>query len=243
MAQIREKKNIGPQGLADVRIMKDVVRIHFQEGDTYDFPLDALRKGTPQGKYIVTLSANKDKIFGLKPPKGQYILQFKQVGNRVRVANGDAGLPSSKIQHGGPRSFGDKHWIAADEIVWIAEVEVVDGLDTNSIYGGLTVATNLPYSFVRPATGQNTDYSDTKRNLKRLEDFFRVTAGRTLADIDIPYSDNSTELLLRYEKYILEDNRPFLGNLNERGFLDLNSISGVPVELLPKKKATKKGKK
>lgn len=242
MANVREKKSVGPSGFADVRILKSGARVSFEDGTVFDiqsYP-DILKTS---GKYIVTLSQDKSKIVGVRPQAGQYVLQFKQMGNRTvgRTAGSNTpGLPANKIQRGGPRKKKDGKgmWVAPDQLVFIAEFEVVQGP-----YEGFVVSTNVPYSFVAPVSGNVTDYSDSKRNLENLEIFLRCSTGIPLTNIDIEYSDDSTQLLLRYEKFILSHRVPFLGHTTENGFADLNSFSSLPPELLPSKKSVKKAKK
>lgn len=238
MAEVRVKRNSGPSGMADIRVLKNGLRISFDDGQVYDVPSDG--KDYKPGRYNVTMSQDKSRIYGLRPPSGQYILEFKQWGNRVQGrAPGKAGFPASKVlrERVGHKKDGGTFPIAA-QLVCVAEFVVASGQ-----YQGLTSTTNVPYSFQRPESGNFVDYVDSRRNLERLENLFRCVTGKSLTDIDMEYSDDSTTLLLRYEKFMLSNSQMFLGNINDAGFVDLDTISQLPPELMPKKAAKKAPKK
>lgn len=235
---VKERKNQGPQGLAMVRVGTKGIRVEFEGGDVYDMPLSATDKTIKTGKYNVNLSADKTKMY-LKPIAGQYIMSFKQVGNRVN------GIPTNKIQaeRVGHRKDGGTFPIPS-QLVWTVVLQV----ESEGLYKGLTTTTNLPYSFSAPEHGPNCDFYDEKRNLAQLENFLRVAADIKLATVEIPYSSNPSQLLTWVENYILSHGRPFLGSINESGFFDIKSMSVLPDDLMPKnlkkttKKAAKKGK-
>jgi hypothetical protein len=235
---IRERKNQGPQGLAMVRVGTKGIRVEFEGGDVFDLPLNATDRDVKTGKYNASLSADKTKLY-LKPVAGQYILSFKQVGNRVN------GIPTNKVQaeRVGHRKDGGTFPIPA-QLVWTVVLQV----ESEGLYKGLTTTTNLPYSFSAPTNGSNTDFYDEKRNLSQLENFLRVVAGANMATLEIPYSPNPSELLTWVENYIIQHGKPFMGNINDAGFFDIKSMSSIPDDLLPKnlkkpaKKSTKKGK-
>ena len=237
MAGIREKKEQYVQGLADVRVLLKSVRVHFEDGEVYDLPLDAWEKGRSQGKYIVTLTRDKDGILGLRPVAAQYVMMFKQIGGRVND------IPSVKTSPAGIAYRKDgRPFPKPAELLFVAEYEIVEGIVSNGIYGGLVVSTMVPYSFARPASGTVVDFADSKYNLERVERFFRNATGKTLVDIDFAYAENPSEQLLIVEKYVLANNRPVMAPTNDKGFVQDKSMSPAPVELMPKK-AAKKGKK
>lgn len=231
---IRERKNIGPQGLADVKVLTKSVRVAFQGGETFDLPLDSIEKGRKSGIYNVSMTATKDKIY-LKPVNGQYMLKFKQMGYRVNE------LPTNKVV---PARVGYKKdggtFPIPSEIVFSITVEVVG----DGPYAGLTSTTRLPYSFAPSATGVGCDFYDSGRNIKILEQAFRVIAGIDIANDNVDYFDNPSTMLLSIERRWLEADKTFMGSINDNGFLDGKSLSNLPADFAPpkKKKATKKSK-
>lgn len=223
-----ERKNIGPAGLADVKILTKSVRISFKDGETFDLPLEAVEEGRKSGTYLVSLTANKDKAY-LHPPAGQYTFRFKQVGGRVN------GIPMNKVK---PASTGinrktGKPFPIPAEVVYTIVVEVADGM-----YEGLTSTTNVPYSFKASPSGVGCDFYDSKRNLEITERYFKVMGGIDISTDNVSYFENPSTQLLYIERTFLEADKRFLGNLGEKGFLDIKSISPV-LEEAPKKKVKK----
>ncbi len=241
MAEVRERKFFGPSGLADVRVRKNGVQINFADGNVYDLPADEWDEERPQGKYRVSLSRDTDRILGVSPVAGQYIMEFSELGNKKD------GLPNNKLQRGGPRQSrdGKKHWNQPDELVFTVRFKILEGISTNGIYGGLVIGQNFPYIFARPSSGNSLAFEGTKNGNLRIEKLILVSTGKTLSDVEIPYSDDPVDVLVRFEKFLTDSSRPFVASVSESGFVDVDSMVAVPSDLIPKKakKATKKGKK
>lgn len=245
MGEVIVRRNYGPSGPATVRVMKNGVRVEFDDGDVYDVS-EGWRKELASGKYVISLSQDKSRIVGIRAAAGQYVFQFKQMGNRtvgkVQGSN-EPGLPTNKVQkaHMVNRRDGKGRFLIPDQLVFTVEVEIVQGP-----YAGLTSTSTVPYSFTAPASGQFTAFADAPKNLERLENFLRASTGQSFMNIDVPFDPEPPTLLLRFEKYILAHRIPFLGNSDSKGFLDLDSLSPLPADLWPKakkapaKKATKK---
>lgn len=228
---IREKKNTGPSGLARVTINKKNVRVDFQGGDTYELGVDAVEAGTQGGLYNVTLSGDRTKAY-LHPVPGQYMFSFKQMGNRTN------NIPATKItaEKVLQRRDGKGSFMLPAEHVFVAQFQI----ENEGMYHGMTVASQLPYSFVSPVFGENCDIYDGKRNLGRLETFFKAAAGvDNIGMLEVPYNPDPVSVLVWLEKFVQDKSTWFLGTLNEKGFLDMDTISRIPADLLPKKKPAK----
>lgn len=229
MVSVSVKKNVGDSGLAKVGIGKNSIRVAFQEsGVNYELPLEEWKDNRPAGEYNVTLTSRNDKILAVKPIEGTYLFKFDSMGNVVN------GVPEPAIQRGGPRSSrdGKKKWVAPDQIVWRANLEVV----SEGRFEGLTVMYSLPYAFTSdPVSGNTQIVTRGKRDLETLDAFFRVV-GFDLAGREIPFSQNVLPWL---ETEFKKLGTTFMGKVNEAGFV--NDLSVVPAELLPKK-TTKKAK-
>lgn len=240
MAQIREKRDFGPSGLADVRLLKQGARVSFPDGSVYDVASIPPTIKT-SGKYVVTLTTDKSKILGVHPPAGQYILSFRRFGNRIvgKTSGADDGLPVNKIQRGGPRQGKNGVWMAPDQLVCVAEFVI----EQHPQYEGLIATANVPYSFSAPQNGNLTEYVDKPKNLQRLETFLHCATNIPLNNIDIEYADDSTQLLLRYEKFIQSHHVLFMGRIGEKGFAELDSFAPMPEYLLTPAKAAPKAKK
>ena len=123
--------------------------------------------------------------------------------------------------------------MAPDEQVFVATFAV----ESENIYKGLTVSTNLPFSFAASQSGEFCDVYDSKRNIARLETFLRVAGGvENLGMFEIPYQSDPSGILVWLEKYLLKQGKVFTGTIGERGFLDIETLASIPDELLPKRK-------
>lgn len=229
---MRQRRNSGPSGLADVRVLKSGVRVTFQDGEVYDMPSNTL-DGRKSGTYLVSLSADKSRLF-LKAPKGKYLMRFVEIGNRVN------GVPVNTVNTGGPRTGKDgSHWVADDELVFVAVFEIV----SEGLYEGLKAQTYVPYSFAAPISGDGCDFYDKKRNLARLEAFLGTVGDINIAlDTGLKFSPDSSTMLIQVEKILQSKGKLLMGDTNDKGFVVLDSLSELPADFAPKAPA-KKGKK
>jgi hypothetical protein len=231
MVQMQVKSSVGEQGVADVRIGKNSIRVAFKEsGIVYDLPKDQWEEDRPSGEYGVTLSKDNQKVISLRPVMGTYVFRFLSMGNRVND------IPEPAIQRGGPRQSkdGKKSWFAPDSIVWRTNLEVL----SEGRFHGLTVMYSLPYIFAPVVGTPNTQLlANGRRDLETVERFLRAT-GFDIVSREIPFSTNVLPWL---EKDLKSLNVPFLARVNEKGFVESPEI--LPPELAPKIPTTKKGKK
>lgn len=219
------KKNIGETGYADVRIAKNLVRIMFSSGTGYEVDPEEWEKGRAAGQYNITMSADGNKIIGVRPVAGTYMLQFLSLGGLVNE------VPEPKVQRGGPRQGKDgRHWIQPDSLVWVTILEVM----SEGRFKGLKVYNNVPYIFSAIPGSPYTQLSGSKSEIERAETFLRVN-GFDVTQNDIPYSSN---VLPWMEKKLFEDRRPFLGTITEKGFI--TTLAELPKELTPKTKKSRK---
>lgn len=216
------RRNYGPSGPATVRLLKQVVRVEYDDGDVYDLPLAEWDKKYPQGKYFVGINRERTKITFISPPPDTYLVTFKEMKHSEKE------LPMPYVERGGPRNFGDKKWIAEDELRFRVVLSVYTGPCE-----GLEITYWLPYIFANDGKGECL-LNGRKGQLKRMEDFLRAVGFDTLND-SIPYSDN---VLPALEKIILRKADVFSVTLGDKGFVD--SIVRVPEALVPKKSSAKK---
>lgn len=225
--QSKVKKNVGVQGVADVRILKDALRINFADGDSYQ-----IEKGDwkyPAGKYNITLTSQGDKVlFVSPPPLTTHLVRFEHFGNR-----GQNDIPSPYIQRGGPRqSKSGGSYYAPDELKASARLVVVG----TSPYEGLGIVYTFPYSFEPQPGTPFTLISATASRLAKIEEFLRV-AGLDLLKDDIPFSDNVLPWL---ESKFQSAGKIFQVALNDKGFVQ--TLTEVPTYLLPPALTDKKSK-
>jgi len=226
----QQKKQYGPSGVADVKVNTKSVRIVFEGGDVYELELSAWNMDYASGKYRVTLSKAADKVIGISPITGTYIVRFKEFGNRTD------GIPMPKIQHGGVRQGKKGKWMAPDKMVFHALLEVIG----DDLYGGLEIRQILSYGFESMSgTPFATVSVEGQRDLERIESFLRLS-GYDM-NVDIPYAPNVLPWL---EESLKRAAKPFMVTTNAEGFID--SMAEVPASLLSSiskpttKKKTKK---
>jgi len=221
------KRNYGPSGPANVRMLKGIVRIEFQDGDQVDVTPDQWNSKYPAGKYFVGCNRERNKITFISPPPGSYIVKFGE------VKHADKELPIPYIERGGPRESrdGKSKWFADDEPRFRVSMVVVDGP-----CDGLEITYWLPYIFTNAGNGECV-LEGRKNQLKRMEEFLRAVGFDTLND-SIPYSDN---VLPAFNNIIQKRNEMFSVTLGDKGYVD--SIVRIPASLLPKKSAKKSVKK
>jgi hypothetical protein len=221
-----QKKQFGPSGLADVKINTKSVRIVYKEsGDVYELESDKWPiKERPSGEYRVTLSKPGDKVIGISPIPGTYLVTFKDFGNRLD------GIAQPKIQRGGVRQGKNGKYIAPDKMVFHANLLV----ESNDRFNGLTILSILAYGF-EPLSGTPfaTVNVESKRDLERIETFMRLTGYDF--NKDIPYAPNVLPWL---EEELKRAKKTFMVTTNADGFID--SMAEVPAALLKPAKKSKK---
>lgn len=224
--QVNLKKSIGPQGLADVKVLSKNVRVMFKDtGDVYEIALDNWDKKRASGEYLVTLNKTTDKVIGIRPPAGTYIVRFHQFGNRVDT------IPQPKIQRGGVRqSKSGGTYMAPDKMVFNALLEVI----SEDRFNGLEILSILPYGF-EPQSGTpfSTINVSGKTDLERIETFLRL-AGFDF-NKDIPFAPNVLPWL---EEELKRAATVWMVTTNEDGFIA--SMAALPAHLAPKVKKSKK---
>ena len=214
--KVKERKNIGVSGYADVRVNKNSLRVGFLDGETFDLDLDQWEEKRPGGKFNITLSRDNTKIFGVRPIAGSYILRFAGFGNRIED------VPEPKIQRGGKRQKKDGgYFYAPDRMVFIPQFAV----HAEGKYDGLLVATFLPYVF-EPVQGTDlTQINGRRGEITQVENFLSICGFDVMRD-EIPYSNN---ILPWLERYLYAKNEPVMGSINDKGFVA--DLSVIPNEL------------
>ena len=212
------KSNTGTRGLAEVRVLKNSLRVIFEDGDQYEVSNEGWEY--PTGTYSITLSKGNDKVLYVNPPPGVSLLvKFKEFGNRTN------GVPEPKIKRGGTfpgKNGGSFH--VPDHMVFTSQLEIVE---PDSIYKGLTVPYQLDYAFERYQATTNTMIVATQSRLVKIEDFLRI-AGFDPLENDIPWSDN---ILVFLEEQFQKAGKVFQVKLNEKGFI--SQLVEIPEYLLP----------
>lgn len=219
---IRKKSSLGPNGLAEVRLLKEKVKVIFEEdGDIYELPLDVWEEDRPAGNYVVGLNKDRTDIFFVKPPGGQtFYCKFQEF---VRKGTD---IPVPYIQKGG-KTITTKtggQFVTQDEMKAAYHLLIID---PGGKYDGMTLWGSIPYIFEQSPGAQICDIVGRKGQLERVEKFLRVT-GFDFANDSIQYSPN---VLPQLERMLQENDAIFLVTTNDKGFIQ--EMSEVPVNMLP----------
>src|SRR5688572_3236348 len=210
------KKNIGVSGPANVKVLRDSVRVTYADGGIYEVEKEGFGD-RPSGNYNVTLTQDGSKILFLQPPGGiTALVKFDGFGNRKYATEEkkDAGIPEAYIKRGGPRKGKNRStWIAQDELTFSNRLTIVD----DSPYKGLSIPYSLPYAFELYPGTQIAMIATSDAKLGRIQEFFRV-AGFDLnqQDNSIPMSDNVLPWL---ENRLFKSNKIFSVTLNKDGYV------------------------
>lgn len=221
--QTKVKKSVGTSGLAEVRVLKNGLRVIFADGDTYEVSSEGWEH--PTGKYQITLSEGNDKILFASPPVGTYLVRFREFGNRQNKSEGNNGMPEPYIKRGGMREGKNgNRWFAPDELSVSAKLEVVD---PHSPSKGLNIIYSFPYAFEMQPGTPFTMITAKAGRLVKIEEFLRI-AGLDFLNDDIPYSTN---ILPWLENRLQSAHKVFSVTLNEKGFVQ--TLTEIPDYLLP----------
>lgn len=225
--QTRQKSNLGPNGLAEIRLLKEKVKVIFAEdGDIYELPLESWTDNEfygdkPAGNYIVGLNKERTDFYFVKPPgDSTWYVRFKEF---VRKGSD---TPTPYIQKGG-KTITTKDggsFVTQDEMRAAYYLEI---LDPDGKYDGMSLWGNIPYIFEQATGTTHCELVGKKRQLELTERFLRVT-GFDFVNDSIQYSPN---VLPQLERMLQEKGAIFSVKTNEKGFVQ--EMSEVPVNFLP----------
>lgn len=139
---IRIQIRRGPQGKAEVRVLKDSVKVIFDNGDEHEIAKDRAPKyiGTVKnGTYYVRLSTDETTLYDIRPFSGTYFVRFRRFTARKDE------LPAPRYEEGSwkkRRSDGADFW-AEPRWVMTALLDVLGG----EKYTGMVMPLTLEYCF------------------------------------------------------------------------------------------------
>lgn len=215
MLRSKIKKNTGVAGMADVRVLKHSLQVHFlEEDDVYDVALEGWeREG---GRYNIVLEKTNDKVKYISPPARAepYYVKFAGFGNRQND------IPEPKKKPGGmfPNRDGSGMFYRPD--AWVASVkqEVLEA----GLYQGLIIPFDFPYIFAHDPVSGAAMLEGRPAEIRRVEEYLRVT-GFDFSAEDIPFQTN---ILPWLEVRLLAADKIYTNMLNEKGYVE--SVQAAP---------------
>lgn len=232
--RIDNKKRRGPNGPANVKVLKDKVIVEFENQAKYPEPYVFAKEAAPDylmsGRFRVSLSLDESEINSVGiAEKGQYLVKV------ARFVKGKDTPPSPKFRDRkwvDNKKTGGGWWVPAHEEFYVL-LEVVAGT-----YEGFEIFAGFDYCFNKDQmTGLafiDGSLATGSKKVDQLVDFLVATGA---ADVEIPFSEN---VLPELEEAIAESDATFQVVLTETGWID--SISELP-EGFVVKKAKKPAKK
>lgn len=218
------KRNIGPQGRADVKQLKNDVRVIFHEGQKaegeYRFDYDQVPDVVRDGAMYVRINKDADRLLGMKPiDKGTYFVEFAGF-----VSKRDS-LPAPVMTE--ERTWQNKQTGASGTIPSHLEFRAILRF-IGKPYEGLEVTYPMWYLFKESESNPGTAMlHGTAGRIDQILEFLELNGFDPDVE-NIPYSENVLpkleELLQRRVK---EDNIFFQVTLKDGGWVD--SISAPPV--------------
>lgn len=187
----QRKSTIGPKGIAQIIQINNGVRVSFTNdieantnpGEVFDIVGDDVwEEGRPFGMFRVTLNSRKDKIVGVGPMDGTYVMSFLEFGKKDAT-----GTPQPWVMKGGQRTGKNGNTWYQEPSLKCTPVLVIHSSSMPQ-YDGLKVYGLLPYIFERDDDG-TAYYTGGNWDMEILE-FFLTSAGFDFANDEIQYSGN-----------------------------------------------------
>lgn len=217
----------GIRGIADVKVGKTNYKVTMLDkgrrpsGDVFEIEGKAFPKAIKNGVYSVKLSAKGDKVFGIYPPDGTFVVRLKKFASKkdsVPVAWRDfrENVPSPK---GGTYTV--------DKLKFSVVVNITEGT-----HEGLELPLTFDYKFGGDAEGK-MQIVGSGRYAEQLVNFLLYNKFDFETD-EISFSEN---VLPDLESLLTKRSRPNFMVTLKNGFLE--SLSPAP-DLGKKKSATRR---
>lgn len=190
----------------EIQHLARTVKFISSDGDVYDFSKDELEEDViatlpTQGKKIsnvrAVLSNDGNKLYGLKPNDGVFVVQF------IEFAHAKDQPPTWKIQEGrdvARRDGRGTFWMAEKAVCTL----VLEILHDN--WQGVGITYQLDYIFEPDDANPRYTILNGSKGIVAKWNEFLMLAGLDLNNVDIPYSDN---VLPALEVMLQESPRPF----------------------------------
>lgn len=202
MKYIEQERRRGPQGAALVLTVNNALRIQFLDewgqanGHTYQFTTDAVPYSVPDGNYQVSISAEGDRLYGIRPLNGTVVARF------VKIAAKEGALPVPKRVQG-TRTKKDGTTYPVDELTF----NVIAKIDVGQFKGMELV---FPFLYARKGSGFVDDgngmlaYRGGGNKGEQLVQFLEAAG---VWKKTLPFSDNVLPML---EAELKAADKPFM---------------------------------
>lgn len=154
------------RGVASVKVTKSVVRVAFETDpeDIIEIPLDKAPQVVKNGKWMISMSAKRDRIFSLSPANGMFEMKFREFAHAQGQIPAPVHRQSTFTQQDGSAAV-----IDYDAFTALLEI-------TNGPCSGMTVGHFLRYNFSE-INGEVAFTKAKSKYTKQLGDFLDAAGG------------------------------------------------------------------
>jgi hypothetical protein len=233
--EVKEIVKKNKTGKAEVRVLKDVVKVLFADEDGFvrEFPREDV-EGVVYSAKEVFVSLNKDGtiVRSIRPYAGTYIVRFQKFfampDEKPTTFDEVARKVEFTDKEGKKKSF-----MAPARTVFTALLEVVA---PSELYDGAIYPYRAPYAVDRDMTTGNFMIAGSPRNCQQMKDFLEKF-GYDFNEDSLPHSSN---ILPQLEEILQERDKSMFG-IVQKGYI--NTIERIPLGFEIPKKKKKPGRK
>lgn len=234
--EIKEVVKKNKFGKAEVRVLKDVVKVLYDDEDGFvrEFPIEDVEGVKYSGKELF-VSLNKDEtiVRSVRPYAGTYIVKFKEFFHLGEEPPATFEERAHKVDFVDKNTGQPKSFMAPARVVFTALLEINA---PSELYDGCIYPVRIPYAVDRDMATGNFMVSGPPRNCQQMKDFLE-RFGFDFNEDSLPHSSN---ILPQLEKVLQERDMSAFG-IVQRGYI--NSIERIPVGFEVPTKKKKPGRK
>jgi hypothetical protein len=210
--RINITKGYGPNGLGEIRVLKETVKIISADGLVYQIAKENVSEGVPlEGKKRAhfQLDEAETRLMSVRPWDDTHKVKFAGFTRRGRDTEA-----TFYIKRGGPRESEDgRRWVEPDRPRFTAILEIIAGP-----FKGYTLLYGMDYLFDR--SDREPKYAEMKTRrpkwAARVETFMSLCG----YDFEVDKVQHSSNILPELEKLLLDraDKNPFVATV-EKGWI------------------------
>lgn len=213
---VRQKKQYGPRGLAEIRMYKDKVKVFIDDPDggtdAYELSPDDLDDDVKSIKGVyVELTSDETQIRSIRPWKGSFPVKF--IGF-VKTREGVTSLKPKAARR--PQPVDNPGWVIPAHTAFYAIAEIV----SKDKHNGMQVIIPLVYLFERTIDGTMELVYEYKRHYDDLWELISLAGFDS--DNDTLIAGEPVVVLDQLEDILLERNKKFVVKIEDGWLRELS---------------------
>jgi hypothetical protein len=214
----KEIKKTGTKGKAEVRVLKDSVRVVFEDGFSPEFSKeDVMCPIIPGRGLFVQLAKGDLKIQTIRPWAGSFIFTLRDFAHK------EGAEPTFRQEDARTVTWNDngvtKTFPVDARLAWTALLDIVDDKE----FEGVTFPFTVPYVVDRDNVSGNMIIAGDPSNAKKMRDFMEKF-GYDFDNDALPFSANLLPMLLD----LLLERGELVSAIVENGYIKNNSMEYPP---------------